>query len=480
MAASRDFLLVTAARILTALIGIATIRIATTMLAPAQYGELSIFVAIQSLCGLFLVNPVGQHINRHTHQWWDDGTMLTRLSSYRRYIFAIAMIGTTIVYCIVAQPTAAQALFAALTMFAMLNAATWNLTSISILNMLGFRVSALAWGVLTAILASLASLIFVSLQHSATAWFCGQAVGMALGALGSGRSLRKFAAHTSRIDHTVALLDRETIIGYCLPLAVATGLMWLQLSGYRFVIRAYWGVEVLGYAAVGLLLAGQVWSIAETLAQQYLYPLFYRRISQADPFATQLAMSDLLNFLGPLYLILASATFLAAPYILKSLASSSYEGAEIFVRYGIAIECCRVLSNLLSNAAQATKKPRSMALPYAVGAIASIAPMVVVGVLGLSIYWAGTVLLLAAGVTLLAMGFAMHQQVAFKLDLKRWAVALGILIPSFVPAFWLAYPKTWQQTVCVLIIIILAGGIIVWQMIWKNAALGRFVAAKLH
>lgn len=406
--------------------------------------------------------------------------MLTRLASYRRYIFVVAIIGTTLAFLIVAQPTVSQTLFAALTMFAMLNAATWNSTSIPILNMLGFRVPAITWGVITAILASLASLTLVTFQPSATAWFCGQAVGMALGALGSGRSLRKFAIHTSSINDDVALLDKDTILSYCLPLAVATGLMWLQLSGYRLVVRTYWGVEVLGYAAVGLLLAGQVWSIAETLAQQYLYPLFYRRISQAEPLETQEAMSDLLNFLGPLYLVLAAATFLAAPYILKSLASSSYEDALIFVRYGIAIECCRVLSNLLSNAAQATKKTRSMTVPYAAGAITSIAPMVLVGVMGLNINWAGTVLLFAAAVTLLAMGFSMHRQVTFNLDIKRWSIAIGIMVPSFIPSFWLQYPKSWYETIYILFIIILVSGIMVWKMVWKSDALGRLIAAKLH
>ena len=72
--------------------------------------------------------------------------------------------------------------------------------------------------------------------------------------------------------------------------------MWLQLSGYRFLIEGYWGLAQLGFMAVGLQLAGQISALAESLAMQFLYPLFYRRVSlQEEKNEVVLAFSDLLN-----------------------------------------------------------------------------------------------------------------------------------------------------------------------------------------
>lgn len=473
-------MLVSGGRLVTALIGIATIRVATTFLTPAQYGELALLIAVQVFCGLFLVNPVGQHINRHTHQWWDDGTLLHRLASYGRYILGVAIFGAIAVFAFVVQPSFEQTVFSALAMLLMVNATTWNATSIPMLNMLGFRASSVVWAVVTVVVALFASFVLVSWMPTSTAWFFGQAVGMTVGALGAWRSLCQHTHHVASSVGVFPLLDRAVIVSYCLPLAVATGFMWLQLSGYRFVVRAYWGVELLGYAAVGLLLAGQIWSLVETMSQQFLYPLFYRRINQASIQVSQTAMSDLLNFMGPLYLVLAGATFLGAPYILKLLAAPQYADAEIFVRFGVGIECCRVLGNLLGQAAQVTKKTQSLALPYAVGAAITIGLMLLVGEHSAGIIWVGLVLLAAAMVTLFIMGIAMYRQIPFTLDARRWLWGLAIMAVLCLPAWWLTRPKNWGETIGMLLVIGFISGSIMLRLMYKNAALQRLLAVKLR
>jgi len=105
---------------------------------------------------------------------------------------------------------------------------------------------------------------------------------MMAGALGARHVLRKQAMQLNFSQKTLPLLNRSSILTYCLPLALATGLMWLQLSGYRFLIESYWGLAQLGLMAVGLNLAGQFWSLAESLAMQFLNPLFYRRVSEHE------------------------------------------------------------------------------------------------------------------------------------------------------------------------------------------------------
>ena len=74
----------------------------TSLLEPKDYGIYALLVAFQGFCGLFLINPVGQHINRHTHAWWDDGTLLKRLAGYNTYILVVsAGIAMVVVICAV-------------------------------------------------------------------------------------------------------------------------------------------------------------------------------------------------------------------------------------------------------------------------------------------------------------------------------------------------------------------------------------------
>jgi len=480
LAASHDFIMVIGGRLLVALVSIATFRVATTYLNPAQYGELAILVAVQAFCGLFLVSPVSQHINRYTHQWWDDGTLLARFAFYGKYVFVVALIGVAAVYLFVTFSNVEDTLFAGFAMLVIVNAATWNATTVFMLNMLGFRASSVIWATVTVVVALMGSVAFMFWIPNATAWLFGQALGMAIGALGAGRVLRQSAYKPAHLPQVHSLISRAEVLSYCFPLAIATGLMWLQVSGYRFVVRAYWGVEALGYAAVGLLMAGQIWGLAETLVQQFLYPFFFRRISQANQSESQDALSDLLNFMGPLYLVLAGATFVGAPYILKLLAAPQYMGAEIFVRFGAAIECCRVLGNLLSQAAQVTKQTRSLALPYAAGATVAIGLMLISGNQGGSIVWVGVVLTLGALVCMLSLAMAMYQQVAYVLERRRWSVGILAMLLLTVPAWWLEQPEGWGETLGVILMIAIAVGVIMLGMIWNNAALQRLLAINLR
>ena len=178
-------MLISGGRFSAALLALITIRAVTTLLTPEQYGELALLVAVQMFCGLFLVNPVGQHINLHTHAWWDDGTLMARLKSYRNYVFAVSIVGGLVALGLSKQNTVEQMLWTALAMFTMVAAGTWNATLIPMLNMLGFRAASVVWSIITVAISLTSSILLVAWQPSANAWFAGQSIGMVIGALGA-------------------------------------------------------------------------------------------------------------------------------------------------------------------------------------------------------------------------------------------------------------------------------------------------------
>lgn len=465
-------------RLAAALLGLLGIRAATTLLTPEQYGQLALLLVVQTFCGLLLINPVGMHINRHTHAWWDDGSLLSRLREYRKYVLAVSILGGVAALFVAAGVPAIQRMASVPAMLLMVFGATWNATWIPLLNMVGQRGAAVRWSLVSSLLGLLLSVLLCAIWPVATAWFIGQAGGLLLGASGAERVLRRLVPHQNERQFP-PLLDRQTLMLYCLPLGLGTGLMWLQSSGYRLVVEHYWGLAPLGYFSLGLLLATQIWALAEALAQQFFMPLFYRRIAQAGEEGKSAALSDLLNVMVPLYLVLAGMTYLGAPHLVKLLVASRFAEVELFVRLGVGIEFCRVTANLLVNAAHANQQTRSMILPYALGASMALAAVALAGEGGLAIHAVSVALLLAALLMLCVMWLTMSREVRLVVDAKRWLLAGGVLLLFGLSSLWVPYPVGWGAAMLVLLGIGVAGGVAMAGLLRGSPALRRWLQVDL-
>lgn len=479
-----DLLIVGGGRIAIALLGLVAIRAVTTLLTPEQYGLLALLVVVQTFCGLLLVNPIGQHINRHTHIWWESGTLFPRLIDYRKYIFVVSLIGGLASLWVTKELSLLQVILGMLAMIIMINGNTFNATYIPILNMIGRRGASVSWALVTGIIALLASVMLCFISPSPISWFIGQAIGFSLGAIGASITLRS-GVMPKQSDTPEKLLTIKVVTTYCLPLALGAGFMWLQLSGYRIVVEFYWGLTLLGFLAVGLALAGQIWALTESLSQQFLYPFFYKRIalgdkqlSNEDSYSS--ALSDLLNVMVPMYVVLVGITFISAPYLLKLLVAPQYADAEVYLRLGIMLEFCRVVANLLSNAAQVTKKTRSVVWPYAIGAISVITILVLVGEYEFSILWAAIGLAVAALAMLSVMWFVMLREIKFYPDYKTWFIAILIMIMFMVPTYWLS-PSFGLIEACIVLLTTGLLGVLLLALLFKNNnALQRLITVNLN
>ena len=474
-------MLVAGGRLAAALVALMSIRAVTTFLTPEQYGELALLIAVQTFCGLFLINPIGQHINLHTHAWWGDGTLMARLKSYRRYIFVVSFVGAAVVFFMGKQQTLEQILWSSAVMFTLVIVGTWNATLIPMLNMLGFRSASVLWSILTVMIGLACSISFVIWLPSATSWFSGQTIGMGIGALGAKYVLHKHALHTKLSKGRLSLIDRRTVLSYCLPLALATGLMWLQLSGYRFLVESYWGLAQLGFMVVGLQLTGQISALVESLVMQFFYPMFYRRVSAHEQVhEVELAFSDLLNTLVPIYFVLTGLIIVSAPYLLKLLVASQFQDAIFFVILGAGIELCRVLGNILSNAAQITRKTKSVVLPYAVGAIITFILIALIGDRQQEMIWVGVALISGAIAMLLVMLKVMYRQVSFRLDVWRCLFGTLAMLTMIAVVDWMPKPDSWVVSIECLIVTATIASIVVVALLWNNPAALRLLNVQLR
>lgn len=463
----------------------------TALLEPKDFGIYALLVAFQGLCGLLLINPVGQHINRHTHAWWDDGTLLKRLAGYNCYLIIVSVsIALVVVVWWLFYPgtdrSISGALLAAFAVSAVVYLGTWNGTFVYILNMLGFRSGSVGWILASSIVGLAFSSLFAYEYHTGTSWVLGQAVGMAVGALGAGLMLRHYQAASKPVvmnmDKLPTLLDRQTIMAYCLPLAAATGLMWLQNTGYRFWVGGAWGAAELGLLAVGLSISAQIWTITESLSMQFLNPYFFRHVKEVQSDTQKSAvLSDMVNVMWPIYAVLAGFNLVFASSLLTVLTNERYHAAATIVLIGVIIEFARCTGNLWSYAAQIERRTTKYILPYALGAL-----IVWGGTLGVSaiqgdIKILAIVLAVSGLVVCVAMVRTMQRMLPVKLDLRRWLSGAAVLLVCFAAVILMPIKIDGLfNNILVISVGLFVSGAVMLCLLWRNPALNRLLAVSLR
>ena len=472
----RQLVVVILGRLVTACITLASLRIATAFLTPEHYGVLALLVSIQSFFGLFLINPVGQHINLHTHAWWDDGSLSPRLKSFGGFVLVVSIIGGIAAVITIPKDGSEPLPYVFIAIFSLVAAGTWNATLVPMLNMLGFRTDSVIYSVLSALISLIFGVLFISWMPTATFWVLGQSVGMLLGALGAGAALRKHINPNAKSATKLPLLNSKDILGYCVPIAIANGFMWLQLSGYRFEITHFWGLTQLGYIAIGLQIAGQIGGLVEALASQFLFPMFYRRCSQNDnKDEVSLALSDLANTLAPLYVLLVGAIIAGGPYLIRVLVSANYHNAVDYVVFGAFIELFRLLANLFGISAHIMRRIRFLAAPYAVGAICSLLLLALAGLWQLPARFAVFSLLAGSCVTLFGMWIYTRQYIKLAIDWRRWLIASAWMIFLPLTAHFILPAAETGNSIVILVLIGIASVPLTAIILYKNPAAIRLI-----
>ena len=379
-----------------------------------------------------------------------------------------------------------SSILAALSVSAMVYVGTWNTIFVYSLNMLGFRSDSVTWMLASSIVGLAFSTILAYQYHTAASWVLGQALGMAVGAISAGIVLQKYQAARDHLHNESEvlpiLLDRQTILKYCLPLATATGFLWLQNTGYRFWVGGFWGAAELGILAIGLSISSQLWSILESLATQFLNPYFFRHITEAKTDEQMSAvLSDMVNVMWPIYAVFAGFNMLFASSFLIALTDSRYHGAVVFVMLGALTEFARCTANLWSYAAQIQRRTTKIILPYVLGAI-----VIWLAVFGIS-YFNGNLKMLAIAivisgiVTCATMVSLMQRMLPVVVDVRRWMVGLLILGISIVMVIFMPIQnQSFYQNILYLFFGVVVWGCCMTILLLRNPALKQLLSVSLR
>jgi O-antigen/teichoic acid export membrane protein len=442
----RDLIIISTGRLTASFLAVVSIRLLTAYLSPEQYGSLSLLLSIQAFCGLFLVNPIGQYVNLKTHAWWERGLLFAMMRAYSSYIFIVASLaGLIACFLNIKEDVNPAALFFAVSFLVL--TATWNSTLVPMLNMLGFRIQSTILAVVTLSISLFSAAFLLHQVSSPLSWLGAQSIGYAVGALAAWSILGKLKP--SQTDSTSdVLMPTEVLKRYCFPLALSTGLMWIQTGGYRFIIEWYWGLEALGLLVLGFQIASQIFTLGESVATQYMYPLFFKSIAHdGTNIDSRERYADILNILLPQFVMLASFTISISPLLLHILAGKAYQGAYIFVCIGAMAELLRVATNLFANAVQITRNTFSLVLPYLFGSLLIVLLLPIAGFIGSSIYLPAILVPVGYLTTFLFSKRSMYNQVPFSLDSKSLLLSFFFSVPFVMVVFVTNSPLDYPSSI---------------------------------
>lgn len=355
------------------------LRVATTLLSPEEMGKVSLALTTIAFFAMFLVNPVGMFINRRLHAWQANGSARAYLERYAGYLIGVALFAAISLPLFNLRGLVNFGMpigWVVALVCASLIFNTINQTSISSLNLLGDtrRLVALSVATLAASFVCAATLVEM-VQASAQYWVLGLLLGqMLLAVVGTQMLFVRLGLHGAPTTASPGIRGRhlQVLFDFAWPVALAAGLGWVQLQGYRYIMESHLGMAQLGLFVAGYSISAGMIAGFESILTTYFQPRLYRDANKGHPAEQAQAWRRYASAVIPSLILTVALIVLLAPEFTRILLGERFQGAASFVVWGALAEAARVLAGVYSLIAHVYMRTRWLIVPTAVGAALSI------------------------------------------------------------------------------------------------------------
>lgn len=325
------------------------IKVMTSFLEPAQYGVMSLYLAINLFFGFVFVNPVGTYINRHLRLWQGEGQLRAMFRLFLPYWSMLAV--ACFIGLMTAQATGLlfenESLWALFVCSALVLSSTLFNTLVPSLNLLGHDKSFVVLTVVTSLfgllLSSLAVFVF---DPSAGNWLAGLVLGQVCGVGLSFLVYRRLGLNTgSSPTQPVFQVLSKSVFPYAWPVLLYTVLIWTSFQAYRFVIEEYFSLVELGLVVAGYSVAIQIIAATEQIANTWFLPRFYSECDSSNPTVQSLAIARYVCSMAAPVVLALFAVLTGADLLIKAMLGAAYQDTAIYLLLGVFIEVFRVVAN---------------------------------------------------------------------------------------------------------------------------------------
>jgi hypothetical protein len=161
----------------------------------------------------------------------------------------------------------------------------------------------------------------------------------------------------------------QSLVHFCWPLAIAVGLQWAHMQGYRFVLADRFGLQELGLFVAGYSLAAAFISAGETILTTWFQPQFYRSVNSANKAERDVAWAAYAARMIPAVLLGCTALIASSNLLPRVMLGPQYHEVGNYVLLGCFAECGRMLVAIYGLHAHQHMTTRGLIFPNALGAV---------------------------------------------------------------------------------------------------------------
>ncbi len=442
--AKRDFFIIVIGKILQIVFMLAIIKISTKLLGPKDMGSMYMLMAFSAFFMLTFLNPIGQYIQRHLNEWKESEALANNIVYHMIYVMLVSLLAVCFMVIYIAfmgMPVDFSRTNFLILFFLYLSFTYLNLFIVFLLNLLYYRTVFILLTLFTAMGILLFGYLFVDLfGKNAENWLYGLITSnIIFTVIAYIYFQNRMGLPVFSLKNSLMSINRKSmapILTFVIPLALASIFMWLQHSGYRIIIESNNGLSFLGFFAIGLVVATQIATVFESIALQYLYPIYYQEITNTTLENRTIAINNFINKALPIYFLLALFLTFLAKYVVEILVDEQYYEAYIFTVFGIWVEFFKLASNLFGNIAQSEMNTKKFLVPYIFGSLVTIVVVYLASMHSNYQLYLPMALVLGSFSTMLLMYFSMQKLLKFTIDYKLLLLATLMSIP-FISAWYI-------------------------------------------
>lgn len=369
----RDIVILVAGRGLQVVVGLATLYLMTTLLAPEAVGSVTQALSVTGLLYATLMAPVAMYVGRGLLGWVDAGVLADRLRRTLGYFALCALTTAGLLWLalqeieIVVGMSATLVAAAALVYLATFSLHTLGTTG---LNILGDRIGYVVMANLGISTALLLAALLASDRAEAGRWFLGYCTGFAASSVSVALLLRRGRRAAARSQDPGLPFTAVAVFAFAWPQIVTHMLWWTQSQSYRFLLDDLVGIRYVGLFAAAYMVCSAPMQTFEALFTEFYAPRYFRDLRGTGTAAVAHAWEAYARAYVPAVVLFGVILAGAAPLLVKVLLGPSFQIVAGIVVWPALTETLRAMSSSLTVMGIGKVDMRISIPPVLVGALA--------------------------------------------------------------------------------------------------------------
>ena len=435
---SNDFLIVSGGRLVQVAHAFFSVRLVSELLGATEIGRMNLILAAAFLPSFVFVSPVSNFIASQCIKWYRNRSLHSGVITFYFYLATVAIICGICFFYIKLPGLNDGSKYNRLIIAALIGGYIFGNNGLNalatVLNTLGDRISFVlvtnvaAWGSL-----GVAYYISVRSQVNAEAWLGGLIIAQIIVSVAALLRVNNIQDR-SLGGGKQSLGGKFTLQGalaFSWPLALATGLYWVNLSGYRFILGYAADMRTIGLLVTGLSFAIAPLSIMDSLFTEFYRPIFYRQVVAGKQVDTTIAFNRYAALYFPSIIIVSVICGATGRFVARLLVGNDFFGVSWLSGWGAVVQSGYMIYGVCVSLIFTLGCTSRLIVPNLLGAIVTCIGVYIAGRTD-SLGGVGASLGIGVLVTSAATWRSLCEIIPIKIPWKNMGIAVTLSAPILI------------------------------------------------